>query len=447
MERAAAAKRAQQEQAAAAAAAAAVPPSNDNNRPANPNARAVRGLEDSMNADIAARQAAEDSARRRIEDEVDRRGQDDRAHNAGPGMLGTAEDDESRWKKAAQDEVANTVAALRAAQDASDTQPPLPQGKLGEATKEALKNAPAGSKLDQMFDQMDSNKDGVLDRDEFAAAMCADDSLAAALTAGGGSNLDAATAAELEKFNELEEETLVELFQAYAGGGSAYLDESKFCHLFLELFATSLISQAPCCDSCRDQLRDAVNSGHMEHGIGFASPMFWRSFQFFDTDKSGQVSLLQFARGMHQICYGSLSERAYYVFFVSDTENKGFLTEEVVLEFFTNFMELFSDLSINVLSVEQPHLLAAGVELSQIEEHVASIRSCLKSSDELIMTQFEETFRLLDTVCKAGKPLTYDLWLENRKSLPKMYNKALNLVRGVLNQHTAMFHNPHLLPR
>ena len=27
----------------------------------------------------------------------------------GPGMLGTAEDDESRWKKAAQDEVANTV--------------------------------------------------------------------------------------------------------------------------------------------------------------------------------------------------------------------------------------------------------------------------------------------------------------------------------------------------
>ena len=29
--------------------------------------------------------------------------------------------------------------------------------------------------------------------------------------------------------------------------GSAYLDESKFCHLFLELFATSLISQAPCC--------------------------------------------------------------------------------------------------------------------------------------------------------------------------------------------------------
>ena len=32
-------------------------------------------------------------------------------------------------------------------------------------------------------------------------------------------------------------------------------------------------------DSCRDQLRDAVNSGHMEHGIGFASPMFWRSFQ------------------------------------------------------------------------------------------------------------------------------------------------------------------------
>ena len=30
---------------------------------------------------------------------------------------------------------------------------------------------------------------------------------------------------------------------------------------------------------------------------------------------------------------------------------QGFLTEEVVLEFFTNFMELFSDLSINVLSV------------------------------------------------------------------------------------------------
>ena len=59
-----------------------------------------------------------------------------------------------------------------------------------------------------MFDQMDSNKDGVLDRDEFAAAMCADDSLAAALTTGGGSNLDAATAAELEKFNELVRHSL-----------------------------------------------------------------------------------------------------------------------------------------------------------------------------------------------------------------------------------------------
>ena len=49
----------------------------------------------------------------------------------------------------------------------------------------------------------------MLDRDEFAAAMSADDSLAAALTAGGGSNLDAATAVELEKFNELVRHSLL----------------------------------------------------------------------------------------------------------------------------------------------------------------------------------------------------------------------------------------------
>eukprot|EP00658_Telonema_sp_P-2_P008080 TRINITY_DN13028_c0_g1_i3.p1 TRINITY_DN13028_c0_g1~~TRINITY_DN13028_c0_g1_i3.p1 ORF type:complete len:209 (-),score=32.64 TRINITY_DN13028_c0_g1_i3:263-889(-) len=203
----------------------------------------------------------------------------------------------------------------------------------------------------------------------------------------------------------------------------------------------SLVSRAPCSDECRAALRDAVTGGRMGHGIGFSNPIFWRSFQYFDTDKSGGISLRKFATGMHRICYGTLKERASYVFYVSDTESSGFLTEDGVLAFFTNFMELFSDLSIAVLAVERPFLMSAGVTMPQIEAHVQAIRACLKNSEDLILTQFQQTFRLLETACKNGKPLPFESWFGHRKELPKMYNKALNMVRGVLNQHTSMFHN------
>merc|ERR1712194_105652 len=110
---------------------------------------------------------------------------------------------------------------------------------------------------------------------------------------------------------------------------------------------------------------------------------------------------------------------------------------ESLLLFFTTFMEMFCDLSIAVLRLEQPFLSAAGVSVAKLEAHVKATRACLKNSDDLIMTQFQDTFKLLETACKNGTSLPFDLWLQNRNSLPKMYHKALNMVRGVLNQHTA----------
>ena len=172
--------------------------------------------------------------------------------------------------------------------------------------------------------------------------------------------------------------------------------------------------------------------------MDFANPLFWRTFQFFDSDRSGVLDLRKLAQGMWRMAGAEFQVRAEYAFFLTDLNDSGGLTEEQVLDFFTSFMDFYTSLSINVASmVEEPFLLEQGVSRGTIAKHIAAMQAALKNSDAAIMEQFEETFRLLDE--HMDKSISFESWISNRHRLPKMYNKVLSMARGVLYQYTSMF--------
>jgi len=238
------------------------------------------------------------------------------------------------------------------------------------------------------------------------------------------------------EFTEAEEDVLVDLFEAYAAPEG--LVESSFNQMMLEAFSYSVLLRPPISEHCRDALRLAVANGRLGQTVDFGNPLFWRTFQFFDTNRCGVVDLRSLAHGMWRMAGAEFATRAEYAFFLTDLEDTGELSEEQVLDFFTSFMDFYSCLSINVLSlVEEPFLNQQGVSTATVQKHISSLKAALKNSDAAIMEQFEETFRLLDEHMKSS--ISFDDWIANKHRLPKMYNKVLSMARGVLYQYTSMF--------
>ena len=66
----------------------------------------------------------------------------------------------------------------------------------------------------------------------------------------------------------------------------------RFGLLLLEGLAYSFVSR-PHDDSCRLYLRLCLANGKLQHNVDTGSPIFWRSFQFFDTTGCGLLTLRQ----------------------------------------------------------------------------------------------------------------------------------------------------------
>jgi len=346
--------------------------------------------------------------------------------------------------------------------DASAAVGDIPLTPCRSATQEEQHQA--GATCMPSFDEADRNHDGVIDREEYEEAMrrslegqqypdnpapSESPIKSPSMSPGGWSAAglepervaitadDLAAAFEGTEFSEAEEDVLVELYEAYAAPTG--LVESTFNLLLLEALSFSLFVRPPVADQCRDALRTAVASGRMHKGMDFANPIFWRTFQFFDEDRTGILTLDKFARGMWKIAGADFENRTQYIFYLTDLNDHEALSEEEVLDFFTNFMEFFTAMSINVMKVEQPYLIEQGISEKQIEAHIRATHACLEHSDEMIMSQFEETFRMLDEHRKQR--ISYSEWMTNKHRLPKMYNKVMAMCKGVLFQYTSMFRN------
>jgi len=235
-------------------------------------------------------------------------------------------------------------------------------------------------------------------------------------------------------FTEEEVARVVELFQAHSVDGR--MDDRRFVEFLLEGFAYSFITRDHD-DSSRMYLRLCIANGRVGRGVDINSPLFWRTFQYFDTDGRGVLSLRDVGTGLAKISKGSFECKAAYMFFVTDLNDNEELSYSEIVEFFRYFVEFFAALAKNVYSIERPFLVRAGLSDSIIDQQIADVNSQLDNAEAYILAQTSQTFEQLDL--NHDQNISYAEWIEGKGKLPKMYNKLTNMCIAIVQCQSPAF--------
>ena len=191
-------------------------------------------------------------------------------------------------------------------------------------------------------------------------------------------------------------------------------------------------------DSCRMYLRLCIANGKLKRNIDTATPIFWRSFEYFDTNANDSLTLREVGTGLARACRGEFSMRAAFLFFITDVNNNGELSHHEVIEFFRYFAELYAAVGVNTLTVERPFLLQQGMPPEELTSQVENIQTQLENSDAYIQEMTMQTFAELDK--DADELISYSEWMENVEKIPKLYVKLSNMFVAVVQCEAPVFH-------
>ena len=139
-----------------------------------------------------------------------------------------------------------------------------------------------------------------------------------------------------------QEEAVEDLFLAHVEGGpDGRMDFEAFKHAMIEGFAYSLSTQeyGPGLIRILRQSKEALTQGLPKESP--AGGLLRRAFRYFDTQQEGSINLPAWKAGLSTAGAGGFKERCEFLFFVTDANGDGYLSEQEVDRFFLYFTVFF----------------------------------------------------------------------------------------------------------
>lgn len=198
---------------------------------------------------------------------------------------------------------------------------------------------------------------------------------------------------ELEKD---QEESLIELYTHY-GGSNGVIREDKFNRLLVETFCYSLLKHRQLDAEAIEWLRGHIKDESLLQGVDLTSALFWRSWEWFDEQGKGFVDLADLGAVLCSIASQKSDGYAKYLFFLTDLNDNGTISEEELVGVYTQFMELYGKLSLNILNCDAQRLVASGMSSTELEQRVSHIKSTIAELNDSMLietfTAFEVQFK------------------------------------------------------
>eukprot|EP00658_Telonema_sp_P-2_P054488 TRINITY_DN4334_c0_g1_i2.p1 TRINITY_DN4334_c0_g1~~TRINITY_DN4334_c0_g1_i2.p1 ORF type:complete len:1064 (-),score=239.19 TRINITY_DN4334_c0_g1_i2:6-3197(-) len=219
-----------------------------------------------------------------------------------------------------------------------------------------------------------------------------------------------------------EAQRIVDMFLAHTSSNK--MQASEFRHFLLEGFAHAFFSVEAFDYSCA-HVRDWIADGSLSMDLDLGSPLFERTFRFFDVDHTGVLDLQKVGSGIARMTSGSLEDFARYLFFLTDVEDRNNLSQTEILAFFRHFIRFFSQLSINLLELERSHLVNHhSVDRRLMDAHSTQHQRTLQRVEALAAESTAEALESIeqgDDACT--RRISFHKWLNLRGALPKLYNR------------------------
>jgi len=229
---------------------------------------------------------------------------------------------------------------------------------------------------------------------------------------------------------QLQFDFAVDLFKAHAAlDRDPLMDQREFRNFLIEALAWSFVSR-PRDAACVTHLRRCAMEGRLGADIDMESSFFTKAWRYFNPAGKASIELGEFVRAVARIGTGDLEACSELSFFLTDTDDNGSLSELEVLAFLECFVKLCTGLNINVLTCERAAMVLRGIPAGKISRQVAELKEMLENGAAIVSGQVVETFRCLDA--NSDGKIDKQEWLGNRKRLPKVYNRLLSMLGGIL---------------
>lgn len=228
-----------------------------------------------------------------------------------------------------------------------------------------------------------------------------------------------------------EAQRIVDMFLAHTASSKMQLSEFK--NFLLEGFAHAFFSQETF-EYSSAHVREWISDGSLALGLDLTSPLFERTFQFFDTQAAGELDLRTVGSGIARMTSGSLEDFARYLFFLTDLGDNNTLSEGEILAFFRHFIRFSCQLSMNLLELERSQLIHHHhVDRKLIEQLSHQHKHTLSQVHRVAA---ESTEQALSSVLQgeAAQRISFHKWLNLRGALPKLYNRMRTVCVAMLRR-------------
>ena len=227
--------------------------------------------------------------------------------------------------------------------------------------------------------------------------------------------------------SEAQQGSLEALYAEYAVKQSGVLRTDEFNKLLSETFCYSVVKHRVVDSDCVGWLRSKVQDESLLASLDMSSPIFWRSWEYFDRHSKGFVDLADIGAALKCIAIDKCTK---FLFFISDLNDNGSISQEELLALYQHFFELYSALSENVLSCDTDWLMNTGMTKTEMDQRLVYIKESTAVLKEVMLVETVMAFDMLDS--NRDKRVDYEEWSASKAHLPKVYNKLQAMVHGML---------------
>jgi len=234
---------------------------------------------------------------------------------------------------------------------------------------------------------------------------------------------------------------LNEMFEYHASDGGRLgpqLDVRAFAQLLTEGFSYSFLD-GEISKAVKGDLRVAIAASEMN---ALSRAAVQSMYDTFDTEGAKTLSPGELAGCVEAVVYGSTEDRLRFLFLLTDMDGDGYVSLDEIEDFLQDFRSRFYRLGAAVAQIRLRHLKRNPHAKAAIVSFYNAAVTEGKRQDVILSAEASEG---LDAVDSGA--IDIDRFLMNRRLLPRLYNRLLHLMTGIVERgHGQIMLGDHYAP-